>query len=160
VLRSTKISLIIVSVFGGIAVIAGILRPQEKELRYCGHLKDDESLLSQLKLVRSSHHCISGRAVMDLVQLYVAQQLYFSDENSFASSLSQLTNHFQIRRSDYSITLSGDGKVWCARVPKTGNLAGHYLMTSDGVLQFNSERPAEVGDAVLRRLGGSNSPGH
>jgi hypothetical protein len=159
VLRSTKIALIIVSVVGGIAVIVGFLRPHEKELRYCGHLKNDESLLSQLKLVRSSHHCSSGRAVTDLVQVYLAQQLYFSDENLFASSLSQLTNYFQIRGSDYSITLSGDGKAWSARVPKADKLAGHYLVTSDGVLHFNPERPAEVGDAVLRRLGGSNSAG-
>lgn len=154
-LRSTKVALIVV-LTGGVAVTAVVgLKPQVAELMYCGHEKKSESLLQQLNLIHSSHHCISGRAVMDLAQVYLAQQMYSNDENCFATTLLQLTNHFQQRRADYAIVLEGDGKNWSARVPKGERLAGHYLLTSDGVVYFNAERPAEDGDAVLRRIGGA-----
>ena len=92
---------------------------------------------------------------MDLAQVYLAQQMYSADENCFATTLSQLTNHFQPRRTEYTIMLEGDGKNWSSRVPKGERLAGHYLLTSGGVVHFNAERPAENGDAVLRRIGGT-----
>lgn len=152
-LRSTKIALITALALGGVVAIVGSRKSQVKELRYCGHVKEGESLLHLLGLARSTHHCISGRAVTDLVQVYLAQEMYFSDENSFATSLSQLTNYFQPRRSDYPIVLEGYGKNWSARIPKGESLAGHYLLTSEGVVHFNAERPAEIGDAVLRRIG-------
>lgn len=140
--------------------IVGGRKSQVRELMYCGHLKQDQSLRHLFGLARSSHHCISGRAVIDLTQVYLAQQMYFSDENSFATTLSQLTNHFLPRRTEYTISLQGDGKNWSARVAKGERMAGYYLLTSDGVVYFNAERPAESGDVVLRRIGSAATNEH
>ncbi len=144
------VKIIFIIIFTTIVII--LLSTQIKINRYCGHT---QSLFDKLRpKIYMTHCCFGGKLMTDLYGFYLAQQVYYSANKQYATTLTELIPYSELsNRSNrhYTLVLSGTTSNWQCAVSKTDNLPGYYLLESDGIVYFNKNHMPDKKDRILTR---------
>jgi hypothetical protein len=123
--------------------------------RTCGHVDEKYQTFSGFyrSITGTTHCCYGGKLIADLTMFHLAQYMFVSDHNRYATNVVELAPYLggKVPSRGGNLNYAIENNRWSVAVQKNSQLPGYYLLIDDKIY-FDESHPATTNDLCLREV--------